>query len=223
MGQARRDVRRAAAEVTLNLVADAGDLRHNRRVSSTRGIKLKAGKAYQLNVGGALVWIERVDPYPTGPSGVFLPEQPEDAYVGGIPGSTRRKPLGCFSDGVEVELSPFNRGFVDDLQRLRRAGTGTVAPPKARGGATTTIRSKASGRSLADVKRWTLLTNNPAFAPGTQSGLVQDALRELRRATKQEIADHLRKQGWKWGVDPIKATRWYVDVLVREGHAKEAN
>jgi hypothetical protein len=193
-------------------------------VSSNRGIKLQPNKAYRLTVGGALVWVEEVRPYPTGPIGVILPEQPDpEAYAMGIPGSTKAKGLGCFAPGEEVELSEFNKKFVADLPRLRREGTTMVAPPRSapsKGRA----KTRTPGRSPRGASQtYSHLKDNPAFRSGSQPGFVQAAIRELGKPTKQEIADHIKKQpGWKWAPEAaIKAARWYTDVLVREGFAKE--
>jgi hypothetical protein len=194
-----------------------------------RGISLEAGHAYRLTVGGSLVWVEEVRPYPTGPVGVILPEQEDpEAYVMGIPGSTKAKGLGCFATGDDVtdSLSPYNKKFVHDLPALRRAGTGTVPPPRVTTQSRATRVTARPGRSLVDVaKRYAFLKNNPAFKPGTQSGLVQSTLLSLCKptTTKQEITDALLKDpAWKWGDTAArKAARWYVDVLVREGFAKE--
>jgi hypothetical protein len=197
---------------------------------STRGISLEAGNAYQLTVGGSLVWVEEVKPYPTGPLGVILPDQLDpEAYAMGIPGSTRCKGLGCFASGTKIpfsELSDYNQKFVTDLPRLRRAGTATVPPPRVTNKSRATRSTARPGRSLVDVaKRYAFLKNNPAFKPGTQSGLVQSTLLSLCKptTTKQEITDALLKDpAWKWGDTAArKAARWYVDVLVREGFAKE--
>jgi hypothetical protein len=189
-------------------------------VSSTRGIKLQPNTAYRLHSGDALVWVEEIRPFPSGPMGVILPEQPNpEAYVIGIPGSTRKRPLGCFASGDVAELSPFNKKFVADLPALRAAKVENVHPPKT----TAAAPGRRPAARGADTKRYQFVKPNPKFKPGTQSGLVQSALQSLDKPTKQEIADACTKMPeWKWTADAaFKGARWYVDVLVREGHAKE--
>lgn len=184
---------------------------------------MRAGAAYRLNVGGALVWVEEVRPYPTGALGVHLPVQHPDAYVGGIPGFTKKKPLGL-ALGDEVELDGFNLQFVRDLPRLRREGIAEVPPPRmSEAGRGRAAKRVSPGRSPRAARRYSLVKPNPAFRPGTQSGLVQSALQSLDKPTKQEIADACAKSPeWKWSADAaFKGARWYVDVLVREGFAKE--